>query len=86
MSEINTRIDDFDKTVTRQTIVSEDTTSVVKKLWIANLQQSVLQGHEIKELIVPESFLNETVRKYFYHEDTLKYPEGGYSFSRISCT
>ena len=45
-----------------------------------------MEGHEIKELIVPESFLNETVRQYFYHEDTLKYPEGGYSFSRITCT
>ena len=37
IGEINTRIDVFDKTATRQTIVSEDTTSVVKNLWIANL-------------------------------------------------
>jgi hypothetical protein len=37
-------------------------------------------------MIVPESFLNETVRKYFYHEDTLKYPEGNYSFTRITWT
>ena len=34
----------------------------MKDIWIKNLQQSVSDDYQIKEMIVPESFLNETVR------------------------
>ena len=43
-----------------------------------------LNNKSVDVIYIPESILYESVRKYFYHQDLLKYPEGGYSYGRVT--